>query len=130
MKKIEIYTNETCPYCKTIKEELKKENIEFEEKSTSEFSDEYQSIAGLTATATVPVVVQGEQYLTPGRDFSNPQHLISILKTVKDSPYSESKQALERVKTLNYHTSLAFNRLDQILKQIEKNTKKEKDETL
>ena len=30
--KIEIYTNSNCPYCKTIKEELNKNKIEFEEK--------------------------------------------------------------------------------------------------
>ena len=34
MEKIEIYTMETCAYCKTIKEELTKNNIEFKEKST------------------------------------------------------------------------------------------------
>ena len=27
--KLEIYTNETCPYCKQIKEELTKNNIDF-----------------------------------------------------------------------------------------------------
>ena len=30
-EKIIIYTNETCPYCKTIKEVLKEKNIEFKE---------------------------------------------------------------------------------------------------
>ena len=37
MNKIEIYTNETCGYCKQVKEELSKNNIEFEEKDTLEY---------------------------------------------------------------------------------------------
>ena len=36
MNKIEIYTNETCGYCKQVKEELSKNNIEFEERDTLE----------------------------------------------------------------------------------------------
>ena len=30
MKKIIIYTNETCPYCKQVKEKLTEEKIKFE----------------------------------------------------------------------------------------------------
>ena len=42
MDKIEIYTNNTCGYCKQLKEKFKESNIKFEEKLTSDFNDEYQ----------------------------------------------------------------------------------------
>ena len=47
MNKIEIYTASTCGYCKTLKDELTKNNIEFEEKITTDFKDEYQAIVNL-----------------------------------------------------------------------------------
>jgi len=128
MSKIEIYTNETCPYCKTIKEELKKENIKFKEKLTSEFPDEYQQIVNLTGLPTVPNIKYQDEYFLPTRDFQNPQHLINIIKSFKKSNYSQSKQTLEKLKTLGYSINMAFTRLDQLLRQIETNTKK--DETL
>ena len=48
MNKIEIYTNENCNYCKQVKEEFGKNDIEFIEKLTSNFADEYQQIVNLT----------------------------------------------------------------------------------
>ena len=54
MEKITIYTMETCSYCKTIKEELTKNNIEFEEKINTEFKEEWQSIIDLTKLPTTP----------------------------------------------------------------------------
>ena len=130
MNKIEIYTNETCPYCKTIKEELKKENIKFKEKITSEFPDEYQQVVNLTGLATVPNIKYKDEYFLPTRDFQNPQHLINIIKSFKKSNYSQSKQTLEKLKTLGYSINMAFTRLDQVLRKIEENTKKEENETL
>ena len=44
------------------------------------------------------------------------------------SNYSKEKITLERIKTLNYNINGAFSKLDQLLRKIETNTKK--DETL
>ena len=125
MNKIEIYTNEVCPYCKKIKEELTKENIDFENKLTSDFIEEWQDIISLTGMPTVPTIKYNDEYFIPMRDFSNPQQLIITLKNFKKSKFSESKQVLERIKTLNSNINIAFIRLDQLLRQIETNTKKE-----
>ena len=128
MDKIEIYTNNTCPYCKQIKDELSKKNIEFEEKLTPDFTDEYQEIVNLTGIPTVPTIKYNDEYFIPGRDFQNAQQVINLLETFKVSQYDDSRRVLERIKTLNYNTAMAFGRLDQLLRQIEINTKKEKDE--
>ena len=119
MNKIEIYTNKQCPYCKTIKEELTKKNIEFEEKLTSDFTDEYKDVVNLTGMGVVPTVFYKNNYFLPNRDFGNPAGLINLLENFKESSFSESRQALEKVKTLNQNMIMAFHKVDQLLKQIE-----------
>ena len=128
MEKIIIYTNEVCPYCKQIKEELTKNKIEFENRFTSEFETEWQSITNLTGMPTVPTIHFKNNYFVPSRDFGNPQGLINLLENFKESEFSESRQLLERIKTLNTNTIMAFNRMDNILRQIETKLNTEKDE--
>jgi len=119
MEKIIIYTNEVCPYCKQVKEELTKNKIEFEVRLTSEFETEWQNITNLTGMPTVPTVYFKNNYFVPSRDFGNSQGLINVLENFKESEFSEPRQALERTKTLNYNMIMAFNRMDGILRQIE-----------
>ena len=127
MKKEEIiiYTNEQCPYCKQVKEELSKNNIKFEERLTKDYVSEWQEIANLTGMPTVPTIKHNDEFSVPGRDFQNAQQLINILETFKSSSYTQSKRTLERIKTFNYNINIAFGRLDQLLRQIETNTKKD-----
>ena len=119
MNKIEVYTNSTCGYCKTLKDELTKSNIEFEEKLTSKFQAEFQNIVNLTGVPTVPTIKYESEYFVTGRDYNSPQQLISILQNFKSSEYDDSRRVLERIKTLNFHINTAFGRLDQLLRKIE-----------
>jgi glutaredoxin len=125
MDKIEIYTNNTCPYCKQIKEELTKKDIKFEDKSTSEFTGEYQQIVNLTGMPTIPTVKYKDEYFVPGRDFQNAEQLVNILETFESSNYNDSRKTLERIKTLNFNINTAFGRMDQLLRQIETKINKE-----
>jgi len=119
MNKIEIYTNSNCGYCKQLKDELTKNNIEFEEKLTTDFKDEFQTVVNLTGLPSTPVIKYEDEYFVPGRDYSNPQQLINLLETFESSKYDDSRRVLERIKTLNFHMSTAFGRLDQLLRKIE-----------
>ena len=125
MKKIIIYTNETCPYCKQVKEKLTEEKIKFENRLTSEFKNEWQSVVDLTGMATLPTIHYKNNYFIPSRDFGNPQGLINVLENFKESSFSEEKQLIEMIKTLSYNILMSFNRLDSILKQIETKINKE-----
>ena len=117
--KIIIYTNETCPYCKQIKEKFNEKNIEFEDRITKDYIKEWESIINLTGMPTVPTVKYNGEYFVPGRDFPNPERLINILENFKVSPDTERDKIWQRFKTLNYNITVAFSRLDQLLKKIE-----------
>ena len=119
MEKITIYTNEACPYCKTIKETLEKEKIKFNERLISEFKEEWEDISDLIGVSQLPTLIFNEEHFVPGRDFFNPEHLVSIIKTSKKSKFDYSVRSFERIKTLNFNVFSAFNRLDVTLKNIE-----------
>ena len=116
---ITIYTNSTCGYCRQLKDELNKNNIEFKEKLISKFTVEWQDVVNLTGLSTTPTIKYKEEYFVPGRDYQNPQQLINILQSFPDSSYDYNRRAFERIKTLNYNINMAFGRLDQLLRQIE-----------
>ena len=127
MEKIIIYTNEACPYCKTIKEKFTEEKIEFENRFTKDFVNKWQEIGNITGIPNVPTIEYKNNYFVPGRDFGNPQGLINLLENFKESKTSKSKIILERMKTLNYNIIMAFNRMDSILRQIETKLNTEED---
>mgnify|MGYP003147988147 FL=1 len=128
MEKIEIYTNENCPYCKRIKEELLKNKINFNNIDTIENKNEWQDIVSLTSMPTVPTIKINKEYLVAGRDFGSPENLINIIKNYKDNNYDHSRLILEKIKTLNYYMSQAFQRTDQLLRQIENKLNIKEDE--
>tara|TARA_R100000664_G_C2656044_1_gene74440 strand:+ start:83 stop:484 length:402 start_codon:yes stop_codon:yes gene_type:complete len=119
MSKIRIYTNETCPYCKQLKQKFEEKNIEFENKLTNEFEEEWQDVINLTGMPTVPTVKYMGEYFIPGRDFQNPDQLINMIENYKISPHNEREKIFQKIKTLNYHMNMAFGRMDQLLRKIE-----------
>ena len=128
MKKIIIYTTNTCPYCIQVKEELTKNNIEFENIITSDNAEEWQSIVNFTGMPNVPTICLNGEYLVPGRDFGNAELLIRLIQDYAPSLYTLEEIALEKLKTLNYNMSMAFNRTNQLLIQIEDKLKIEDNE--
>ena len=119
MKKITIYTMDNCAYCKVVKEEFEKKNIKFENRTTVEYENEWKEIVNLTGLPITPTIHYDGSYFVPSRDFNSPQQLITILENFKKSKFGESKQIVEKIKTLNYNITTAFGRLDQLLQSIE-----------
>jgi len=124
MEKITIYTQSACGYCKTIKDALDKNNIEFEEKLINEHLDEWQKINSLTNMPTTPTIHYKENYFVAGRDFPSPEVLVNILKNFNGNNDVSLFKVLENIKTLNYNMATAFGRLDQLLRQIEQKVNK------
>jgi glutaredoxin len=127
MKKVTIYTNETCPYCKQIKKELTEEGIKFQEKLTKD-AENWADITNLTGIPTVPTIEYNDNYFVAGRDFANGKHLIDIIKNFKKSKFPIGMQNLEKMKTLTYNMYAAFGRVDQLLRQIESKLNIKEDE--
>ena len=123
MNKITIYTNESCPYCKQIKGELTKNNIEFKNILTIDNAEDWQSIVDFTGMPTVPTLFFNNKYLVPGRDFSDANNLIKLIKNSKPSNFTTQEITLEKLKTLHYNISVAFNRTNKILTQVENKIK-------
>ena len=121
--KIVIYTNENCPYCKQIKEKLDENKIKYTDKLTVDHEKEWQEITNLTGLPTVPTIYYKDNYFVPGRDFQNQEHLISLFENFKKSTFPIEQQNLEKIKSLNYSIGLAFQKTDQLLRQIEQNYK-------
>ena len=121
--KIVIYTNEQCPYCKKIKEKLEENKIKFTNKLTADYKEEWDAVIGLTGMPTVPTIYYKNNYFVPARDFQNEDHLLHIINNFKESAFPIERQLLELNKTLNYNMSMAFQRTDQLLRQIEQNYK-------
>tara|TARA_R100000544_G_C2170109_1_gene31814 strand:- start:42 stop:431 length:390 start_codon:yes stop_codon:yes gene_type:complete len=128
MNKIIIYSNETCPYCKQIKELLTTNKIEFENRFTSEYKNEWQEIVNLVGMSTVPTILFEGEYLVPSRDFGNPDGLLHVLNNYVPSSFTKERLILEKIKTLNFNMSMAFNKTSQILTEIENKLKPENNE--
>ena len=125
MEKIIIYTSETCPYCKQVKEELTKNEIKFENRLTKDFKDEWQNIVSLTGMAQVPTILYKNNYFIAARDYANPPYLVNILKNFKPNNSPIQEQLLEKTKTLAYNIQTAFGRLDPESKKELKNRENE-----
>jgi len=120
MKKITIYTNETCSYCKKVKEALDNDGgFTVENKLTSEFTDEFRKLSNLLGMGTVPLVVCDGNYLLPARDFRDEKHLVNILNSIIKSEFSFDEMTYQRLITLNYNISVAFNKFEDIIAKIE-----------
>jgi glutaredoxin len=84
MKKVYIFTLETCQRCKTLKETLKEKNIDFQEIDTITNNDLWVDIVNQTKSNVVPTIFVGEDlgentegYIyVPGRDFVSDEELI------------------------------------------------------
>ena len=127
-KKIVIYTSKTCQYCDQVKKSLTESSIEFTEIDIIEYKSVWNNVKNLTATPVTPTIKINDEFLLPGRDFVSPENLIEIISNFKESIYSENRRALELIKTLNYNTYTAFNRLSAVIQQIENKLNTEKNE--
>jgi len=125
-KELIIYTSSSCGYCKTTKEKLDEAGMKYIERDIKEYESEWNSLVMLTNMPVTPGVVYNDMYLFPSRDFPNPEMLVKILENPSKDNYNNDLKSLERLKTLNYHISTAFNGLSQRLQAIENQLKENK----
>lgn len=76
MKKVELYTSDTCPNCIKVKEFLKENNIEFEEYNISK-KIEYKRKLISEGFLSVPVMKVEEEYIL-GFDIPRIKQLLEL----------------------------------------------------
>jgi len=119
MEKIIMYASDSCNYCKSVKEYLDKENINYKVRLVDEWRDEWEQIIGLTGVGLLPTISYEDNFFLPGRNFSNPERLVFLLKNYKKSKFDDLMVIKQHINTLNYNMSMAFGNMDKLLKQIE-----------
>tara|TARA_Y100000004_G_C8773576_1_gene351799 strand:+ start:315 stop:695 length:381 start_codon:yes stop_codon:yes gene_type:complete len=111
MKEITIYTSKTCGYCKKLKEFFNSKDIKFIEKNNEDHQDDWLKIQRLTGLSTWPTTVQGDNYYVPGRDYNNPEQLLSLLNNNYTEEFSVELRSEQAMKTLIYSINQGFGRL-------------------
>ena len=127
-EKITIYTNETCPYCDNVKNRFKAKGLEFVEKPTKDYQEEYNRATHITSVPTVPTILYQDTYFVPGRDFQNPEQLMDLLSNFKKPNVDNNTLILEKIKTLKYNIMMMLHNLNAELRQINTNLNNNKDE--
>ena len=101
MKELELFTLPNCPACKRLKATLETEGIEYTNKDTKEFADEWKEVQNITKTYFLPTIKMGEIYLSPNRDFKNDKEALELIKKVNSGDMVEHEMTpLELKETL------------------------------
>ena len=103
MKKLELYTQHECDYCKDTKDFLIENNIEFIDKPINDFKKEWELIKQTVGIALTPTLVYNNNILIPNRDFNSIEDIPSSLKNCDNNKYEKEYIILERLKTLVYN---------------------------
>ena len=88
MKKIIIYSSETCPYCKQITEKLEENKIKFTEKLIDKHKDDWIKANSFTGMPLTPTIYYKNNYFVAGRDFQTADHVLNIVKEFKEFKHS------------------------------------------
>ena len=98
-----------CAYCDNTKNYLKENNIEFKDKDVEKYEDDYELACSVTGMHLTPILLYGEDYLVPDRDFQEIEDLLETFKSFDNLTHlSYAKLAYEKIKTLeiNIHNAL------------------------
>ena len=111
MKKTVVYTSKNCPYCKKTIELFKQHKIEFIEKDSVENQADWVEVHTLTGIPMFPTTHHNGNYYIPGRDYNNPEQLISILKANPNNDFPVEVKLQEAMKTLIYTINQGMSRM-------------------
>ena len=113
-KEVIIYTMESCAFCKQVKEIFDSKSIEYIEKDSTVYLNEWEQVKGITMIPMFPTILLDGEYYIPQRDFqtaSQGAELINYRLTtnwVKPDPLLALH---EGVKTLNGAIGILSQRL-------------------
>ena len=109
-KTIYVYTTKNCSFCKNIKNDLIKNNIEFVERDKDDFKKEWNYIVSLTKMPVFPTINIDSECLIPNRDFSNPNQMIDMINQLLTNKWNKQDKILEMLKSMHYGIGLHLNK--------------------
>jgi len=118
MNKIKLYTMPACNYCKVVMDELKENNIEFEEINIVDIPKEWAIVTDFTGMGATPTIYFKDEYFVAGRDFPSAPYLVRIIHNYVPSTKSVSDQVLQKLKTTNFNIGVALKQMNTKLHQI------------
>jgi glutaredoxin len=79
---VKIYGFSACPYCKELKEILKKDGIQFIDVDIElpENQEEFNKVMEIAKADEVPIVIVGNQILVPNVSFQSIQEAAELTK--------------------------------------------------
>ena len=84
--KVKVYSQKNCKYCDNIKEELKKNKVEFESLEIDDHRDEWNRITRILGLGMTPTIEFAGEFWVPGRDFRGPDELIKRMEYITEFP--------------------------------------------
>ena len=102
---------------------LNEEGIKYTEKPQVDFEKEWEKVVTLTNTPVFPTLLVNGEYLSPRRDFNQPQQAVQIIKIIGKKGFkfpSNEKRLIEKIKTLESYTQQSQMAVNQQLQTLHK----------
>ena len=95
-----VYTMETCPWCKLLKEKLTESNIDFIDRPIEKYAYEYAKFKTVTKNDLVPAMVMMTLAQVPKED----RKAEKLVYLCPDTDFKDLDEALTKViEFVNYH---------------------------
>ena len=118
--KVKVYSQKHCKYCDNIKEELKKNKVEFESLEIDDHRDEWNRITRILGLGMTPTIGFGDEFWVPGRDFRSPEELIKRMEYITDFPLPPltEEEKLETVINATKNLAMSLNNMNMQISNI------------
>lgn len=113
-KEVILYTMKSCAFCKQIKEIFDSKSIEYIEKDSTVYVNEWEQVKGITMIPMFPTILLEGEYYIPQRDFqtaSQGAELINYRLTTNWIKPDPAFTLHEGIKTLNGAIGILSQRL-------------------
>jgi predicted ATP-dependent Lon-type protease len=106
-----------------MKKQLIQAEIDYTERDTQEYADEWEVVKTMTAVPVFPTLMVGDEYLIPNRDFQNVKQGIQMVKKYMAETYIKAdteKLTRELLKTINASINIVAQRMGTLQNKVNK----------
>jgi len=78
--KVIVFTMKGCPWCTKLKEQLKENNISYDERDVDDYSEMYEKFVKITENDLLPSMLFGKNAFVPEKSFKTIEEAVDLLK--------------------------------------------------